>query len=160
MDSPVELLGLSAAMVALAATLLLILGLRARTRLYGRIARLEDALRVYNSANAEIGRQLRAMEERLLLAATTPLSPRGVEAVPARATDTPSHAERIPVPRGLAGLAPLRTSESLVARPGVGNPVRGAIASGKDEGDSGGGAAERRLAELIRARLPAARALQ
>lgn len=160
MDSPIELLSLSAAMVALAATFLLIFGLRERMRLHGRIARLEDALRVYNSANAEIGRQLRGMEERLLLAAATPVAQRGVEAPSGRRMETPSHGEPAPVLRGLAGLAALRTNESPVAALTAGSPFRDVMASVADEGDAGGGAAERRLAELIRARLPAARALQ
>lgn len=134
MDTPIELLGLCAALVALAATVLLILGLRARSQLGARIRRLEDALRVYNSANAEIGRQMRAMEERLLMAATAPLPQRLPEAAVPRASES---------------------ARVLAARPPVLAP-RGE----PEDGGAGDGAAERRLAELIRARLPVSRALQ
>ncbi|MFM7274363.1 MAG: hypothetical protein ACKO4A_11000 [Gammaproteobacteria bacterium] len=160
MDSPVELLSLSlsAAMVALSATLLLIAGLRIRMRLFARIARLEDALRVYNSANAEIGRQLRAMEERLLLVAATPLAPQAAESPAPRAAESARREDPLPVLRTLAALAPRAASAGTVPGAVSGKPIAGPASLQADQ--AAAGSAERRLAELIRARLPATGALQ
>ena len=157
MESPLEVLSLTAALVALCATVLLIIGLRVRSGLHARIARLEDALRVYNSANAEIGRQLRAMEERLLLAAATPLARAPEEAPAPRGMASFQREDAVPVLRSLAALAPRAAAMNPAPRPGA----TARVAAPKPEaGDETAGPAERRLAELLRSRLPASGALQ
>lgn len=158
MDSPVELLSLSAAMVALSATLLLIAGLRTRMKLLARIARLEDALRVYNSANAEIGRQLRAMEERLLLVTAVPLAQQAQGSPVSPAAEAVRREDPLPVLRALAALAPRAGAANTVPGAVPGKPLAGLASPSADQGAAG--SAERRLAELIRARLPASGALQ
>lgn len=135
MDPLLQLPGLFAGAMTVAVTVLLIVGWRMHARLGGRIRRLEDALRVYNAANAEMGRQLRAVEQRQLLLATQQAPQRAPEAAAPRMIDvprTPAVKTPAPVPR----LEP-----------------QGDDAFGQD-------AAERRLAELIRARLPLSGSLQ
>ena len=51
------------------ALIVLAAALRLRAVLGRRLQRLEDALRVYNAANAELGRQLRDMEDQFRIPA-------------------------------------------------------------------------------------------
>lgn len=107
--------------------------LRLRAMLARRLQRLEDALRVYNSANAELGRQLRAVEEQLLLL-------RGRSAAAAEDTSVAA--------------APDRTR-----RPAPHAAPRRAFTPASDPDDDYS-EAELKLAALLKSRLPALRAGQ
>lgn len=107
--------------------------LRLRALLARRLQRLEDALRVYNSANAELGRQLRAVEEQLLAL-------RGRAPAPAAGL----HEE--PVPERTRRPAPHAA------------PRRAFTPATEPEDDYS--AAELKLAALLKSRLPALRAGQ
>lgn len=120
--------------------------LRLRVILGRRLQRLEDALRVYNSANAELGRQLREMDEQLRMPTPRPSASRvtGVsrEVSPVRAAETAS------------AVSPLARSEA--SRPAATMPFRRAAprpAANASEPEFS--EAELRLARLLKSRLPA-----
>jgi hypothetical protein len=128
--SPDNLVVLASVTVAgaLPAMCVLAAALRLRAVLARRLQRMEDALRVYNSANAELGRQLRALEERM-------------RAAPPATTSAPEPASARPLRSG--HLASRRAIEPEVE---------------VEAGDEEFSAAELRLAQLLRSRIPALRA--
>lgn len=119
------------AMIVLAAAL------RLRAILGRRLQRLEDALRVYNSANAELGRQLRDMEEQFRIPAPRSAAARAAEAPrPAAAAARPAEAARF------------------------GDVLRSTAAAARREAPAGDGEfteSELKLARLLKSRLPAMR---
>lgn len=137
-DSPVMLL-MALAAGCLPALLVLASALRLRWVLGRRLQRLEDALRVYNSANAELGRQLREMEDQFRIPAPRSAAARGAEsprAAPAGAAT--GDAQR--------GAQSPRVPPTAVAR-------RQSAPADADFSES-----ELRLARLLKSRLPAMRA--
>lgn len=135
-DNPVMLFT-SLAAGCLPALVVLAAALRLRWVLGRRLQRLEDALRVYNSANAELGRQLREMEDQFRIPAPRPAVARGAEhARPASPVRT---REPAPLPE------PLRTPPAATRRPGA-------------HTESEFSESELRLARLLKSRLPAMRA--
>jgi hypothetical protein len=122
----------------LPALIVLAAALRLRGILGRRLQRLEDALRVYNTANAELGRQLREMEEQFRVPAPRSAAARAME--PTRA------ATRLPETSRPA--EPVRGSATATAR----RPA--AAAAGESEFSD----AELKLARLLKSRLPAMRA--
>ncbi len=120
--------------------------LRLRGILGRRLQRLEDALRVYNSANAELGRQLREMDEQLRVptprASASRVTGAGREVAPIRAAETSS--------------AVSVSGRSEAARPAAAMPFRRAAprpAASTSEPEFS--EAELRLARLLKSRLPA-----
>ena len=126
----------------LPAIIVLAAALRLRAVLGRRLQRLEDALRVYNSANAELGRQLRDMEEQFRIPAPRSAAARGAEATrPAAAARAPDQQLFGDVLRAAA------TSASAAA------PAR----RDSPRGDSEFTESELKLARLLKSRLPAMR---
>ena len=120
--------------------------LRMRVTFGRRLQRLEDALRVYNSANAELGRQLRELEEGLRVPTPRTSASRvtGVsrEVAPLRAAEASS---AVPV-----------SGRSEASRPAATTPFRRAAprpAANTSEPEFS--EAELRLARLLKSRLPA-----
>lgn len=120
--------------------------LRLRGSLGRRLQRLEDALRVYNSANAELGRQLREMDEQLRVPTLRASASRATgvarEVAPIRAAETSS--------------ASSVSGRSEAARAAAAIPFRRAAprpAANTSEPEFS--EAELRLARLLKSRLPA-----
>ena len=130
----------------LPALVVLAAALRLRVTLGRRLQRLEDALRVYNSANAELGRQLREMEEQLRV--PTP------RASASRVTG---------VSRELGAVRPAEMSSAVSApgkseasRPAATMPFRRAAPRpAATTAEPEFSEAEVRLARLLKSRLPA-----
>ena len=119
--------------------------LRLRGILGRRLQRLEDALRVYNSANAELGRQLREMDEQLRVPtprAASRVTGAGREVAPIRAAET-SRAVSV-------------SGRSEAARPTAAMPfLRAAPRPAASTSEPEFSEAELRLARLLKSRLPA-----
>lgn len=129
------ILALSLVAGCLPALFVLAAALRLRAVLGRRLQRLEDALRVYNGANAELGRQLREMEDQFRIPA-----PRSAAASRAAEPTRPPSA-----PATAKAAEPMRAANAAPAR-------RGAPAVEAEFSD-----AELKLARLLKSRLPAMR---
>ena len=127
----------------LPAIIVLAAALRLRAVLGRRLQRLEDALRVYNGANADLGRQLREMEEQFKVPAPRSAAARGVEAPrPAQA------ATRSPEPQRFGDV--LRAAANPATSTSA--PRREALRTDSEFTES-----ELKLARLLKSRLPAMR---
>ena len=130
----------------LPALVVLAAALRLRMILGRRLHRLEDALRVYNSANAELGRQLREMEEELRVpsprASASRVTGASRELAAVRTAEMPSLAS-----------APAKSEAS---RPAAAMPFRRvAPRPAPNTREPEFSEAELRLARLLKSRLPA-----
>jgi hypothetical protein len=135
------ILALSLVAGCLPALIVLAAALRLRSILGRRLQRLEDALRVYNGANAELGRQLREMEEQFRIPAPGSAAGRGMEGV--RMAASPLRASE-----------PTRAAEPARAIASAPAPARRVPAAAESEFSD----AELKLARLLKSRLPAMRA--
>ena len=120
------------------ALVVLAAALRLRSVLGRRLQRLEDALRVYNSANAELGRQLREMEDQFRIPAPRSAAARAMETARGESGT-------------LRGSEPARATEPSRTPPAS---ARRQPSSAKPEFSE----SELKLARLLKSRLPAMRA--
>lgn len=126
------ILALSLVAGCLPALFVLAAALRLRSVLGRRLQRLEDALRVYNGANAELGRQLREMEDQFRIPA-----PRS-----GAATRAAEPARTISIPVSARAAEPIRAQKPA--------PARRVAPAGESEFSD----AELKLARLLKSRLP------